>query len=371
MSNVAGAVERHPVTIGSSQAEEAVAYQINPAHSGSMTFAAGFSAPLKQIWTKNLGVTLSYPVIADGLVFVEGSDNTITALSVATGAQVYKKLVGGGSYGLLFDGMGPAYDNGKFFVLNSSGLLMAFISTTGKPSWSAQMPEQYLFSSAPSASNGFVYTGGAGSGGTVYAVNETNGALAWTQGVENGDDSSPAIGGDGIYVAYPCQYYKFDPLSGKTDWHDSEGCDGGGGATPIYFSGRIYLLDFPSGNYTLSAKTGTIVGSFGGYPPAFTIDAKGHKIGVSLDSGTLRGWDVGTQNILWSFAGDGQLSTTPIIVNDLAIEGSQSGEVDALGLAEGRKLWSANTGSAVTHVSAGLGTLIVISGQIVTAYVPR
>jgi len=364
----AAAVERHPVVLGASQAEEAVAYQINPAHSGNITFAAGFAAPLKQIWAKNLGATLSYPVIADGMVFVTASDNSVTALNVLTGAQVYKKSVGGATSTL-----GPAYDNGKIFVLGDGGLLSSYTSTTGRPGWSALMPNQWSFSSAPSAMNGFVYTGGAGDGGTLYAVNETNGAMAWMQGVANGDDSSPAIGDGGVYVSYPCQYYKFDPVSGKLLWLYNNGCDGGGGNTPVYFAGRVYVQDWSSGNYTLDAKTGALKGSFAasnGYPPAFGVDSKGHKFSVSFNSGTLRAWNVSTQNIYWSFAGDGQLSTAPIIVNDMVIEGSASGEVYALGLAKGRRLWSANTGSAVTHLSAGLGTLIVISGQTVTAYVP-
>jgi outer membrane protein assembly factor BamB len=66
-------------------------------------------------------------------------------------------------------------------------------ASTGHVRWAIQLPLQYAFSSPPTAGNGYVYTGGAGSGGTVYAVNETTGALKWTGAVENGDNSSPAV----------------------------------------------------------------------------------------------------------------------------------------------------------------------------------
>ena len=46
-----------------SQREDAVAYQINPAHSGSIDFAAGFGTPLVKLWSQSLGSALSYPVI--------------------------------------------------------------------------------------------------------------------------------------------------------------------------------------------------------------------------------------------------------------------------------------------------------------------
>jgi len=49
---------------------------------------------------------------------------------------------------------------------------------------SVQLPGQYAFSSPPTAEGGFVYVGGAGDGGTVYAVDEKNGAVVWTENVE-------------------------------------------------------------------------------------------------------------------------------------------------------------------------------------------
>jgi outer membrane protein assembly factor BamB len=351
---------------GGKQGEYAVAYQINPAHSGAITFAAGFTTPLTQAWTENLGSGLSYPVIADGRVYVNSSNGVTYALDLQTGATKWSKNTS--------TSLGPAYDNGNLFLITSGGLLSDLSAKSGKTLWSTQMPDQYAFSSPPMAVKGQVFTGGAGEGGDVYAVDESTGVLQWEEPVENGDDSSPAFGQNGIYVSYPQQYYKFDPKTGATDWHYSGDGEGGGGNTPVYYSGRVYIQDWTSGNSILTAKTGKILGTFGannGDPPAFYTLATGKPAGFSLYNGTLYGWKLSTGTNIWTFAGDNELSTAPIVVNGLVIEGSASGEVYALDASTGTEEWSDNTGGGVTALAAGQGTLVVISGGVISAYVPQ
>lgn len=363
---VFAAIPAGAAVTGGPQGEFAVAYQINPAHSGGITFSAGFSTPLTKVWSENLGSSLTYPVIAGGRVFANSSAGVTYALDLATGTTEWSKNTG--------TDLGPAYDKGSVFLVTSGGLVSSLSAKSGKTHWATQMPDQYAFSSAPMAIRGDVFVGGAGVGGDVYAVDEATGILQWEEGVENGDDSSPAFGEDGIYVSYPQQYYKFDPATGNTDWHYSGNGEGGGGNTPVYYGGRVYIQDWTSGNSILSAPTGSILGTFGannGDPPAFCTLANGKKAGFSLYNGTLYGWKVSTGTNIWSFAGDNSLSTPPIVVNGLVIEGSNSGEVYALDAATGTQQWSDNTGSGVTALAAGQGTLVVVSGGVITAYVPQ
>ncbi|HLY05334.1 MAG TPA: PQQ-binding-like beta-propeller repeat protein [Rhizomicrobium sp.] len=348
------------------QSEFAVAYQINPAHSGGIDFSAGFATPLTKLWSTTVSSSLlSYPVVANGRVFL--NDGSVTyALDLGTGATKWSKNTG--------TSIGPAYDNGLIFLVTQGGMVSALSEKSGKTLWSTQVTDQYFFTSAPMAVKGQVFVGGAGVGGDVYAFDEVSGALKWEQEVENGDDSSPAFGDNGIYVSYPQQYYKFDPVTGNLDWHFSGDGEGGGGNTPVYYSKRAYIQDWTSGNSILDAKTGNVVGTFGannGDPPAFWQLADGRKLGFSLYNGTLYGWKVSSQVNVWSFAGDGGLSTAPIVVNGLVIEGSGSGEVYALDAGSGTQEWSDKTAGGVTALAAGQGTLIVVSGGVVTAYVPQ
>jgi outer membrane protein assembly factor BamB len=83
------------------------------------------------------------------------------------------------------------------------------------------MPGQYSFTSPPTATGNFAYTAGAGSGGTVYAVSEHSGKVAWTGCVQNGDNSSPAVSyPSGMYVSNVCgQTYDFEPFGDFQLWH--------------------------------------------------------------------------------------------------------------------------------------------------------
>ena len=84
--------------------------------------------------------------------------------------------------------------------------MTAWDAATGARAWSRNLDGQYSFSSPPTAFGGSVCVGGAGSGGTVYAVDGATGALRWTASVENGDDSSPVVTDDAVYVSYACGF---------------------------------------------------------------------------------------------------------------------------------------------------------------------
>src|ERR1041385_801056 len=188
VGTVAAIASAAPAAPAAPPADQARAYQVDSAHDGYIA-DAGLSAPLTQAWSTTLPSASSYPLIANGMVFVT-ANATLYALNQATGSTIWSHGTGGGP--------GLAYDRGRVFVVTGNGLLTAFDAASGSIAWSLQLPGQYLFTAAPSAANGIVYTGGAGSGGTVYAVRENDGHLLWTQAVENGDDSSAAVGGQGV-----------------------------------------------------------------------------------------------------------------------------------------------------------------------------
>ncbi len=154
-----------------------VAYQANAIHSGFI--AAAFKPPLKVKWSIDLGAGVGYPVVANGTIVV-AANGALVGIDAATGAQTWAQPAptGGGW-------VGPAFDRGNvfsnvLFTSGSSGIgMFAFNAQTGAQVWSAELPGQYVFSSPPTALAGTVYTGGAGSGGTLYAYAESSGHLNW------------------------------------------------------------------------------------------------------------------------------------------------------------------------------------------------
>jgi len=67
---------------------------------------------------------------------------------------------------------------------------------------------------------------------------------------------------------------------------------------------------------------------------------------------------------LWSFTGDGLLTTAPILVDDFVLVGSGSGNVYALRTDTGNVEWTGTTGSAINS-SEGDGTPTVLGGMAV------
>jgi outer membrane protein assembly factor BamB len=277
----------------------------------------------------------------------------------------------------LFPWSAHAYDHGKIFVVSYDGLLRVFDAATGQTGWSTQLPGQYAFSAPPTAVNGVVYVGGAGSGGTLYAVDESNGNVLWTAGVANGDRSSPAVSSDGIFVTYPCQAYKFDPLTGAAKWHYNGGCSGGGGRTAAFANDRLYMRDWTNPvSLIFNAATGVQTDTF----TASAIPAFSAQSGFFLDAGMLRAVDLNTQNALWNFTGDGSLVSAPIVIDDVVIIGSSSGNVYALNAATGAQTWSGSAGAAITPpdelnltppitgFGAGEGYLVVPAGSVLTGW---
>ncbi|MGD0192061.1 MAG: PQQ-binding-like beta-propeller repeat protein [Rhizomicrobium sp.] len=357
----------------------AVAYQIDAAHSGQTT-QKGFKGKLKPLWTQTLGGSPSYPLIAGGYVYVtaaasDGSGTVLFALKKKKGQIAWQQPIGD-----TYHWSAIAYDGGQVFAVNSTGLLAAYNSVTGAQNWSAQMPDIYSGASPPTAIDGVVYVGGYEN--FIYAVDETTGSVLWQANVSygGGQISSPATDGTSVFVSYPCQYYAFSASNGQQLWEDNEGCNGGGGATPALYNGQVFIRDQSSKNRIASAGTGQISGTFPGVnAPAFVTENSDADV-VSLNGSTLTSTDASTQATLWTFAGDGTLSSAPIVVSGYVIEGSGSGDLYVVNAATGKLVSSRNIGVAVpspeegyygaplTGLAAGMGMLVVPAGNEVFAF---
>ena len=192
--------------------------------------------------------------------------------------------------------------------------------------------------------------------------------------VENGDDSSPAVTQGNVFVSYACpQAYGFNAATGQQLWHYDSCCEGGGGATPVVHAGQVYVRDSyctqGTNGLVLDAITGATIRGFNSEtPPAFF-----GNVALFLQDGTLRGVDLSTWQVLWSFAGDGDLSSAPLIVNHTIYIGSSSGILYGLN-ANGQQIWSTNVGAPIPYsgeqsgLGAGDSLLVVPTASTLVAY---
>jgi outer membrane protein assembly factor BamB len=373
--------------------DEAVTYQINPVHTGAHN-TKGLKPPLSILWSVDLNATVSYPLVAEGKVFVIAGDSnsnndSLYALDAATGNTLWGPVViPNGAYWWA----AAAYDNGTIFVVPDTsdpfgaGAMFAYEAATGSLLWSATLPDQYLYSSPPTALNGIVYTAGAGEGGTVYALDETNGNVLWTVGVANGDNSSPVVTTKGVYVSYVCpNVYDFAPTTGTAIWSYSPGCDGGGGNTPVLFGNKLYVRDaIVYGGYNggvFKASNGKLLSYFNSeFAPAFAAG-----IGLYTESNSLTAFKVATGATIWTAApaqGD-SYSSAPIIVNSVVYVGTAAGNLIGYSLKTGAQLLSMPMGAPIaagdygdysspqSGLGAAGGVLIVPASTKVVALGPQ
>ena len=300
-----------------------VAYQINPAHTGAITLDVPFQPPLTLRWSQKADGPLSYPLIARGKVFIYVSYfrpiapacRAALCARSQTGAAVWQLPVAA-TYGEA----GIAYDQGRVFLVTFDGALSAYDADTGAPAWTLQLPGRTFSDTPPTAANGVVYAVGTGNGGALYAVDEATGTLLWQRPVENGAGSSPALSGDGIYLSYPCRIYKFNPLTGEQVGRfgrTATSCKGGSGTTPVYYRGRLFVIDSADATSRQAAifnpNNGRIIGTFGS-TAGISVPALQGGAGYYLDGGKLAAFDIAAGKTLWS-AGDGSFALGPLVVN--------------------------------------------------------
>ncbi|HKV54664.1 MAG TPA: PQQ-binding-like beta-propeller repeat protein [Candidatus Binataceae bacterium] len=346
-------------TMAQGASEDASSFQINPAHDGSVDFAAGFSAPLVKAWTYDTGGTVSSPLMALGALYLVSNSNDVFAINLANGKKLWEHLLGSGI------NLG-AYDNGMLFFYSGTRLA-AIKAKNGKQLWSLGNFAGTLGSDnsgAPIAVKGMLYIGGL----SIAAYDEMTGENKWVRPIL-ATASQVAYGDNGIFAGGPTQYYKFDAKDGSLLWQNSGCCEGGGGIAVSYSARRVYLVDWSAGNFVLNSKDGTAVGSFpGSNPPSFFTIGK-RKFELVIASGKLYCTDVRTGNVVWSYSNN-NLTGQPIAINGQPVAAAGT-SVFMFDGATGAQLWTEDVGSQITGLTAGDGALAVLAGSKVIAYVPQ
>jgi outer membrane protein assembly factor BamB len=285
------------------QPDESTAFAIDPAHDNLQPTDTVHS-PLTPLWTATFPGHISYPLVVGGLVIVSayGTPSTIRALGVTTGALAWGPIATDGVNQL-------AYDAGRIFALDANGHLTAWDLATGYHVWTIQILGESFFNGPPVASNGVIYVNGTGSAGKTFAFDEQTGAMLWQQSTIDGSHGCVAVAGGTVYEAESCDdMWAWNALTGAQQWTHAGGCTGGGGTAPSVYSGQIWQRDLSGGNVIYNAS-GTPVGTFAGTAaPAFHAGTAFYQA-----SGRLKAVDLATNTVRWTFAGDSQLCTSPVV----------------------------------------------------------
>ena len=376
------------VTSPAGPSDQVVAFQIDAAHTGVSGIVAP-AFPASQAWSKTFVGNLSYPLIVGGRVFiVEQPDSSASgvarlhALTTATGAVAWGPVVISSSQRTA----APAFDQGKVFVSTFDGEVHSYDASTGQPGWSAKLPNSYGFVTAPTAAAGIVHVGDGGTN-RVVGLDASTGAMVWSTFVNGGGSSIPSVAQGALVVANACQYYALNAVTGAERWHYNGPCTGGGGATVPISQGTAYVRDIDVGGTFgpfIDLRDMTTGTSRNRYLPIgllsqVTIPAVTATAAFVLEGSTLRRFDAFLGHAAWSFAGDGTLTSAPIVADTAVVVAGTSGMLYAVDAATGSQRWSAQLPSALdpgndtfisvpSGLAVGEGHLIAPARNTLTAF---
>ena len=348
------------------QPDQAVAYHIDVAHSGAQ-YSDSLKPPLARKWSRVFEGPVSYPLIANGMVFVTVGrpfdqaidDSRLYALDAATGNVLYGPYEVGGS----LNWSGLAYDQGRLITLNSSGWLKEFVAHTGIKLWA-----KYLgpgpWDTSPVARNGTIYVAKAGDSYTasparLLAIDEASAQVKWSRPVESTGAGQPGLSGTSVYTAFCQNVADFDATTGSPHWDSGAGTslnDCTSGRAAVIAQANVYNRDLFGGGVVYSASNtppAHRVGTFSASTlPAF--DASGLGFYVSnAGIGTLEAHKVSGAGFAWSFAGDGSLSSEPVLANGYVYVGTAKGNLYVLNESTGKPVWWTNLGAAFNTPTDG------------------
>lgn len=334
-------------------APPATAYRMSEGHDGVLITSDGITHPATSAptWTRDFGAPVSYPLIAGGKVYLttanpDGSyGNQLYALDAATGATIWGPIAVPGTY----FGSGLTYDNGRVFVLMFDGVVRAINADNGAPLWSAQLPG-YWYQATPNAYGGIVFVNGNYG---LSALDGASGSILWTAPAGTTAWASPAVSSEGVYTqAGGCNAGAYDPVDGYALWETLSPCDGTWDYASVIKNGIFFgrtgsslnLFDAPTGNFLL--QLGATLA------PAVTDTAV-----LSVYASTLSSTRLSDFVQTWSFAGDGDLVTAPVVVNDMAFVGAASGKVHGLDLETGAEVWTGQSPVPISNDSENGGPM--------------
>lgn len=220
----------------------------------------------KKIWTANVGIGMSSPVVADGRLITQGNDgkgtDTIFAFDAGTGVELWRYSLPckTDAHEMPIVPNGPSATStifgGHIFALTREGDLVSLDASTGQLSWRKNLAGDlggkrpvYGYAQSPLVIDGRIYLDiGAEKDktGSTVALDAATGDVKWRAGVgEAGYSSARLFERDGHrYVAM----FKgealdvFDPADGRVVWtYRFTGRDYTNALTPVFVDHRILV----------------------------------------------------------------------------------------------------------------------------------
>jgi outer membrane protein assembly factor BamB len=370
-----------PVLLGVPAAFATVAaqsqtFQGDASHDGFVS-GAGVAPPLSRAWSSDFApvqgpTQINKYVVIDGSRVFAVAENpavvntqTVVALSLRTGLVLWRHDVPAGDPEPYL-----ATDRGRLVV--TGGDVEALDEASGGVIWRAAVPSNQAFSGIPTPDGDLIYDAYFGVGTSIAALEESHGALAWLGSMNTETGPQTVLAGDTLVGTGACgDSDGFYPATGIERWNYYGGCDGGGDPDEAFDGHRVWAetasadcddRSQPTGRI-FDPQTGSLVGHFCGYTPAF-----GYGLAFHAEHDTVTAFSPSTQARRWTFRGDGStIATIPLVADGHVFAASTAGHVWALAPNTGKVAWRGSLGTTISPtidytqsgLAAGGGYLVV------------
>jgi outer membrane protein assembly factor BamB len=271
------------------------------------------------------------PAVAHGLVFASTVRGTLHALDAATGAERWRRAVGGGEVNRGWMYFSPTVADGvvyQAYTTVTGGGVLALDARTGAERWNSRPASfnNWISEGSPVVQDGRLYV--VGQGGWVFALDAASGSLLWSKHPAGGwVHSMPAIAEGRLFVGLQ--------------------------------NGILVALNASSGEelwrYT-SADPTYIFGNAVGSSPA--VD--GDTVFMGFHDGNVSALDAATGARRWSHRTGGGIISSAAVTGDSIYVGSNDGHLYAFNKATGEQQWRYEIGAWVASSPAVSGTGLVV-----------
>jgi subtilisin family serine protease/outer membrane protein assembly factor BamB len=319
-------------------------------HDASHTGYSLSSAPNtnSSLWAfQTGGGIVSSPAVADGKVFVGGTDNFVYAFDQSGGTLIWSSQLSEHIWG------SPSVAYGKVFIADASSVY-ALDENTGAQMWRDYVSYEGLLYSSPVVKDGMIFIGSDGYG--ILALNQHNGLLVWNIGGIK-VTSTPAIADGMIFLASYAinpKVYAFNEYTGILIWSVDVGGISVGSffSSPAVSDGKVFVgLAYGQASWSgtilaLNEYTGTIVWAHELPDSVFSSPAVAYgKVFIGCYDHKLYAFDEANGNPIWSYSTGNSIETSsPAVADGKVFVGSDDHNVYALDATTGAKVWSYVTG---------------------------
>jgi outer membrane protein assembly factor BamB len=328
-------------------------FQYDAAHTGCNPYEAILKpsnvAQLTQKWVYRDGPTeYTSSVLSNGVIYVSYFMDDpfffggVVAINANTGAEIW-----GYSNDDEVHYTSAAVANGMVFVGSTDNSLYALNANTGAIVW--QYDTSTPIYSTPTVANGVVYVGSPDK--NLYALNAATGALLW-KCATGAAQASPTVANGVVYVSSD-QLYALNASTGTLIWK----YPASGLKSPAVAFNTVYAASDQL--YALNAKTGALIWK---YPVVCTVSPAVSKDTVYVGADKLYALNRSTGALLWAYTfPDGQFGETPSqppsVANGVVYDSSYE-HVVAVDAVTGGLLWSYGGGEII------FSSVVVANGSI-------